>query len=286
MSLSSLQLDAFAEVAKLKSFSAAAKKLHVTQSALSQRILNLEDELGSSLFVRESSGLRLTELGQKLQRYCQSRAMLENDFMGSLAAGEGEGLRGVVCIAGFATINRSVLLPLVGDFLKEHPLVNISLRTAELRDLPRMLFSGATDYILTNQPINKQEVEDHLVGYEENVLIQSTAKHSLRDVYLDYDEEDETTQDFFRAQSKRPPILKRNYFGDIYSLIDGVRMGMGRAVVPQHLIAESKGIEVVKGYSPKKVPVYLSYYRQAFFTDLQKAVIDLLQTNIPKALKG
>ena len=63
MSLSSLYLDAFVGVAKAESFSGAAKGLHITQSALSQRIKNLEDELGLTLFLRMTSGVRLTEQG-------------------------------------------------------------------------------------------------------------------------------------------------------------------------------------------------------------------------------
>ena len=65
MSLSSLQIDAFLAVCETKSFTAAAAKLHITQSALSQRIKNLEDELGSTLFVRESTGVRTTDLGER-----------------------------------------------------------------------------------------------------------------------------------------------------------------------------------------------------------------------------
>ncbi|HMN68788.1 MAG TPA: LysR family transcriptional regulator, partial [Bdellovibrionales bacterium] len=125
MSLSSLYLDAFSEVAKLKSFSKAAQKLNVTQSALSQRVLNLEKDLGSSLFIRDPSGIRLTELGQRLLRYCHSKSLLEAEFMEALKPDEGKGLSGLIRVGGFSTINRSVILPIMTGVLKEHPLVNI-----------------------------------------------------------------------------------------------------------------------------------------------------------------
>jgi DNA-binding transcriptional LysR family regulator len=283
MSLSSLQLDAFAEVARLKSFSQAAQKLHVTQSALSQRILNLEEELGSSLFIRESSGVRLTDLGQRLQRYCHSRSLLEGEFMESLRTHETAGLTGLVRIGGFSTVNRSVLLPLIGEFLKAHPGVNIDVRTEELRNLPPRLFSGIYDLVLLNQPIAKREVENHLVGHELYVLVQS-AKAGRRDIYLDNDEEDTTTYDFFKGQGKKDPVLKRNFLGDIDSIIDGVKLGLGRAVVPRHLIRGIKGIEPVKGYSTTKMPVHLSFYTQTYYTELQKEVIRFLQEGITARL--
>lgn len=282
MSLPSLNLDAFAEVARQRSFSQAAARLNLTQSALSQRVLNLEAELGSSLFIRESTGVRLTDLGHRLLRYCHSKTLLETEFLESLKAGLG--LSGIVRVAGFSTINRSVVMPLFAGLLKDNPRVSLELRTKELRDLPPMLFSGAADMILVNQPVEKQGIENARVGFEEYVLVQSTAKSARHDVYLDHDEEDSTTVDFLRGQSKKIPVLKRIYLGDIYGIIEGVRLGMGRAVVPVHLIQDLKGIEIVKGISTMKVPVHLAYYTQSFYTDLQKTSIELLEKGVPKIL--
>lgn len=283
MSLSSLYLDAFAEVARLKSFSQAANKLHITQSALSQRVLNLESEIGSSLFIRDPAGVRLTELGQKLLRYCHSKELLEGEFMQGLRR-EGAGLSGIIRLAGFSTVNRSLVMPLFSEFLKRNPLVNMELRTEELRQIPPLLFTGAVDLALVTAPIEKQGIENHRIGYEENVLIQSSAKKSCDDVYLDHDEEDSTTLDFFKLQRGKIPSLKRNFLGEIYSIIDGVRLGMGRAVVPLHLIKDVKGIEVVKGHSPMRVPIYLAFYAQSFYTDLQKAAIELIQSKLEKMM--
>jgi len=179
MSLSSLHLDAFTEVARLKSFSKAAQKLHITQSALSQRVLNLENEIGSSVFIRESSGVRLTELGQRLLRYCQSKNSLEVEFMESLAAGASKELHGVICITGFSTINRSVVMPMFSELIKNNPRVNLQVRTDEIRNIPGKLYSGATDLVLTIEPIKKHEVENHQVGTEVNVLIQSSLPEPL-----------------------------------------------------------------------------------------------------------
>src|SRR4051812_10051047 len=101
--LSSLHLDAFYHVARQGTFSKASKILGITQSALSQRIQNLEQELGTALFVRESSGVRLTDVGQELVRYCKSRESLEEEFLGRLR-NPAQGLSGVIRIAGYSTI--------------------------------------------------------------------------------------------------------------------------------------------------------------------------------------
>src|ERR1700683_3915215 len=103
MSLSSSQLDAFTAVAQGLSFTKAALKLHVTQSALSQRILNLEDELETTLFIREKSGLSLTEVGLELLRHCQTRSTLEDDFLSSIKS-KTNNLSGTLRIAGFSSV--------------------------------------------------------------------------------------------------------------------------------------------------------------------------------------
>ena len=71
MELSQDQLKAFYEVARQGSFTKAALSLALTQSALSHRIKNLESHLETSLFVRASTGIRLTETGKKLLQYVQ-----------------------------------------------------------------------------------------------------------------------------------------------------------------------------------------------------------------------
>jgi LysR family glycine cleavage system transcriptional activator len=64
-------LRAFAEVAQLLSFTRAAEALHVTQSAVSQQVAQLEQRLGKRLIERSGRTLRLTESGEMLAAACQ-----------------------------------------------------------------------------------------------------------------------------------------------------------------------------------------------------------------------
>ncbi|KQR81523.1 transcriptional regulator [Burkholderia sp. Leaf177] len=71
-------LRAFDAVARQLSISAAAQELHVTHSAVSHQVRQLEQWLGKSLFVRHASGVRLTAEGQSLQQAADhSFALLE-----------------------------------------------------------------------------------------------------------------------------------------------------------------------------------------------------------------
>ena len=76
MQLDSRQLAAFAAVLREGSFEAAARSLHVTPSAVSQRIKALEERLGRVL-IRRASPCVATEAGESLQRHAQQLQLLE-----------------------------------------------------------------------------------------------------------------------------------------------------------------------------------------------------------------
>ena len=80
MKLNSAQLEAFLVVAKTLHFTKAANLLHVTQSALSQRIAKLEEELETTLFIRDRNSIRLTESGQQVLRFCQINETAEDEL--------------------------------------------------------------------------------------------------------------------------------------------------------------------------------------------------------------
>ena len=73
------QLEVFLAVAREGKFSRAAEKLHRTQSAVSQSIHKLEEELGEVLFDRSSRDGLLTDAGRVLQEYAERLINLRDD---------------------------------------------------------------------------------------------------------------------------------------------------------------------------------------------------------------
>src|SRR6266852_752761 len=78
------QLEVFLAVAREHRFSRAAEKLYRTQSAVSQTIRKLEDELGEALFDRSSREGVLTDAGQVLYEYAERLLNLRHDAHESL----------------------------------------------------------------------------------------------------------------------------------------------------------------------------------------------------------
>ncbi len=258
------QLEAFVAVAETQHFTRAASRLHITQSALSQRIMNLEELLETSLIVRDPRKVRLTPAGDRLLRYARLKQSLEEETLEELLASQrrSTGLRGTLRIGGFSTILRSKILPALQPLLKSNPDIQLELRVAELRDLPALLRSGEADLILTNERIDAEGIESILVFREENVLVESKNLAASRgNTVFDHDPEDKTTELFIKLQSKRflesasLSRPRRSYLDEIYSILDAVELGLGRAVVPRHLLRA--GMKELPGQNALEIPVYL-----------------------------
>ena len=176
---------------------------------MSQRIANLEQALGANVFLREPAGVMLTELGLALLRYCQIKEGLEADFLTRINLPKRETLSGMLRIAGFSTITQSMLMPVLAKFVKKHPAVQMNLLCRELRELPGLLMSGQADFIFLLSRCKNRALKIICWDMKEYVLIQPKNRSFREDVYLDHDEEDTTTLDFFNIQNRPPKTWRR-----------------------------------------------------------------------------
>src|SRR6478735_1031311 len=92
MKLDGQQLATFAAVIELGSFDAAAERLHVTPSAVSQRIKALEQRVGQVLVVREKP-CTATPAGVPLLRLAAQTALLESETLAEMGGGAGHRTR-------------------------------------------------------------------------------------------------------------------------------------------------------------------------------------------------
>lgn len=280
MTLSSIQLEAFYAVARTLSFSKAAKDLHITQSALSQRVLNLEDQLRSKLFIRAASGVRCTESGNILLRYCRNQKLLEHESLSQLSAmanGNKQSLEGQIRIGGYSTVMRSIVLERLSDLVRNSN-IQLEAHVLELSDLPKALHSGLIDYMVLDRSLgNTGRYDTQIIGFEENILVESTQIGAdKKNTYLDHDPGDQTTFHFFKWNNQSTKKFQRSYLDDIYGIIDAVEKGLGRAVVPMHLIQQKKNIRLVAKFKPMKTPIVLHYYRRPYYGTLHQQVLDSL----------
>lgn len=138
------QLEAFYWSAILGNFSAAAVKLHMTQSALSKRVAELEAGLGAPLFDRDGYRPRLTALGRNLVEKARHMMALQREILEmdeARAELEGE------CRFGVTELVAMTWLPdLVASIRKRHPKVVLEPYVDLSHRLHEKLMEGAIDF--------------------------------------------------------------------------------------------------------------------------------------------
>ena len=122
------QLEVFLTVAREGRFSRAAEKLFRTQSAVSQTIHKLEEELGEPLLDRSSRDGQLTDAGRVLQEYAERLLNLRNDAQEALVELR-ELHKGKLAIAA-NEFTALYLLPVLGEFRRLHPMIKIVVQRA------------------------------------------------------------------------------------------------------------------------------------------------------------
>ncbi len=272
-SLNSNYLDAFYTTCQVKNFTKAAKALNITQSALSQRVKNLEDQLETTLIIRDRAGLQLTEQGEELLRYCQTKFQMESQLVKRISSQGEESLNGVIRIGGFSSVMRSVILPSLTPLLTKNESLRLRMVSREIYQLKSLLKSGEIDFAVTYEEILGDNCVSHRLGTEVNTLVQKKSYKGAK-VYIDHDEEDDVTKRILKRKSFASN--ERQFLDDVYGLIDGVKAGLGMAVIPNHLIEKESKIIPVKPIKTLSIPVYLNYYKQPYYSKVHKLVISEL----------
>jgi DNA-binding transcriptional LysR family regulator len=149
------QLEVFLTVAREGKFSRAAEKLHRTQSAVSQSIHKLEEDIGETLFDRSSRDGLLTDAGRVLQEYAERLLNLRNDASGALAELR-ELQRGKLAIAA-NEFTALYLLPVLAEFRRLHPMIRIMVQRSLGSHIPSDVLRHNSELgILTYDPEEPQ----------------------------------------------------------------------------------------------------------------------------------
>jgi DNA-binding transcriptional LysR family regulator len=297
MTINSSQLEAFSTLARTGNFTRAGKQIGITQSALSQRIFNLESELRATLLIRGKTGISLTEAGKQLLRYCQTQEQFESELLSEFHATHSHdsglsrnhaGTRssamigGILRVGGYSSVMRSVFIPKISSLLKKHPTIQSHLLTRELSELPALLKSGEIDYIILDRKLENEDLDSIQIGEEEHVLVEAR-DYKNGEIYLDHDAEDETTANYLSSltgekTNRRTLKYKRVFLDDVYGIVDGVKMGLGKGVLPKHLIDKEKNLRILRPTHVVKNPIVLHFYQQPYYSKLHIAMTELLNS--------
>jgi len=268
---------------------AAARRLHITPSAVSQRIRALEERLGRVLLVR-SKPARATADGERVVRLARQYALLSHDVLQEL--GEGESRAAV-----------SLSLAVNADSLSTWFVAALS-RVAALHDVvfdlhrddqdftAELLASGRVVAAVTSRadpvagcrvrPLGAMRYRAVATPTRARELERLGAEHAR---VVDYDRRDELQTRWLRERGVDPASPPRSFVPGSHAFADAVRGGLGWGMLPDLQTGTdlADGSLVLLPGSPVDVPLYWQQWNLT--SSLLDAVADAVAETASRALR-
>src|SRR5688572_1356597 len=242
MMIAHSQLPTFMAVAELSNLSAAARKLGETQTGATQRIKSLEQSLGATLFTRSRAGMRLTEEGRLLLRYCTEVSNLEGHFLAGIR-GAGHTREVDLCIVGPMSLLAGRVAPRYGEMARKWPNVNLRFVIDSNANRLNQLKRGACDLAFVFPHEVGLELDSKLIKPVEYVLVAPAGwrSRSLKQILgteklLAYHPDDTTGLDYLKTFSLLGHFKRsRLCVNENVTLIRLLELGLGFGVLPKEI---------------------------------------------------
>lgn len=168
------ELNVFVEAALAQNFSVAARRLYLSQPAVSLHIGNLEKQLGLELFHRNGRTIQLSDAGRVLLPMAQEALRQGRHIEETMS-----GLRGVmigeVSIVCSTTVGKYLLPRKIAGFRACHPAVRISMNVTSRRSAVDALVAGRADLALMSSCLPDRQLTFERFAEDEIVLIVNAA---------------------------------------------------------------------------------------------------------------
>lgn len=280
-------LRVFDVVASAGSFTAAARRLHLGQPAISHAVKQLERALGTTLFDRTRTGIRLTVAGRELRDHVRPAfAALDAGVRAVQRSTLGAG---VVALSVSTSFAAWWLLPRLADFKQRHPQVDLRCITNDTdagvgvddADLWVPLgpdpWPGLTRHVLTDERIvavAAPQVAARLADRDDPALAGAELIHLEERYRPRFD----WTQ-WFRAHGLTPPATHGPRFNDYAVVVQAALDGQGVALGWEHLVSplvHAGRLEVVGGAPTLTAQPFVLLHRRGPLSPAVAALRDWL----------
>jgi DNA-binding transcriptional LysR family regulator len=264
------KLRIFHTAAESGSFTHAAEKLGMSQSAVSRQISALEDDLGLKLFIRHARGLVLTEVGEQLFRTAH-RMHWELQQVETQMSESQDAPTGPLIVTTTVGIGSTWLSSRIDEFLRLYPQIQLEIR---LNDAELDLAMREADVAIRLHRPNQSEMIQRKLFTVHNHFY--AAQSYIEDTGVPKSVED---LDNHRIISFGEPVP--SYLGDInflerlgrpdnsprrailrvnaiYGMMQAARAGIGIAMLPDYVTEKEDGL--VRVLSEIEIPEYEAYF--------------------------
>jgi DNA-binding transcriptional LysR family regulator len=248
-------LKAFVKVVQTKSYQEAAKKLSVSQPAITLRIKSLEEHFKVKLFQRKSDGIQLTSQGEMLYKeflvILDRWEQLELNFLSDKPAGR--------LTIGASTIPSEYLLPeFLKNFRTQYKEISFNMKVSSTEEVIRWLLERSVDVIVTGRPDKYDHLESVPVFHDQLKIIVPPDHVNTPDNFSELLECDWILRDPHSdtRQSWERALLEHGYnlelfklagqMGSTEAVIAAVEAGLGISVVSSLAAHRAKSLNRIK----------------------------------------
>lgn len=252
-------------VAQSKSYADAGNKLNVTKTAIAKNIQQLEDQLNTKLFYRESRGVKLTADGETFYKFVD-RGFCEIEAGEKLIAQRNNIETGEIIIGALSHIADFLLIDKIQEVKSKYPELKVKLTTgATGKNLIELLEEHKIDFAVDSTSMNiknKDIVKEELMEVE-NIFVSKkpTKINDIKDItnfkLVLGGEYTHTTQELINTLKEHGVSIKPSVEMDITELrVSAAKKGIGISYVMKESVKEAlKNKEVYKVKMPIKLPV-------------------------------
>lgn len=253
------QYLALLRVLECNSFSDAARVMGYTQSAVSQMIKALEEELSVTLLLRSRTGVTLTREGELLLPYIRDVANAHR--MLSEQAANFHGLQsGTIRIGTFTSVSSRLLPPVMKAFKEAHPNLRFELHQGVYSEIEEWVRTGVVDFGFTDasrvtpfvcEPVFRDTMlavlpEGHPLG--ENIFVQVGQLKQEPFILLDEGLGGGIVHDMVAAH---PEIDVQYHVADDYSILTMVENRLGIAILPELVLKNTNHRVIARQLQPQ-----------------------------------
>lgn len=234
----------FLAVAECKSISKAAKRLYISQPAVSITIKKLEENLNATLFIRKSKGVELTEDGRNLYDSAKKALNILIDTEDRLKQRQNTGY---LRIAASNVLCKHFLMPYLKEFTNLYPNTDVSITCTSSAAACSLLEQCDIDLALVAKPENLENAKYHSLGVIEYIFVCTPAYRNKLNctndeifehgniMLLDKDNVSRRHLNNYYAQNNIKPlhILEVN---EMDLLIEFAKMGLGVSCVVKQFV--------------------------------------------------
>lgn len=293
------QMEALVALVEEGNFSRAARKMYLTQPALTKNIKNIENYLGLRIVNRSGGCVTLTAEGRIIYDYARKIVRLRNEAGEKIARLQGNDNAGDIYV-GASTIPANYLLPrTLSLFKKQHQAIRVHVRTADSEEAINMVLSNEVEIgFVGKKPLNRKLIAEPL--WHDRLILaisRNHAWHKRRSVSLEeliqepfiVREKGSATRDILESYLKEHKLAGLDQFniccqlGSSEAIKEAIIAGLGVSIISIYAVERELSSKLIMTVPLDGVTIGRNFYmirgRQCDLKTFHRLFIDFIKAS-------